>query len=149
MNVFIDCEFNGFGGDLLSMALVADDGEEFYEVRSLEKDQEYVRWVADNVVPHLNKDPVNREVFQSRLWQFINQYSEVHLIADWPDDIKYFCMELIVTAGVCINTPSKLTMEINRQLSSTSSVILHNALEDARAIKQNYDELLNAQQKMG
>lgn len=149
MNVFIDCEFNGFGGDLLSMALVADDGEEFYEVRSLEKDREYVRWVADNVVPHLNKDPVNREVFQSRLWQFINQYSEVHLIADWPDDIKYFCMELIVTPGVCINTPSKLTMEINRQLSSTSSVILHNALEDARAIKQNYDELLNAQQKMG
>lgn len=149
MNVFIDCEFNGFGGDLLSMALVADDGEEFYEVRSLEKDQEYVRWVADNVVPHLNKDPVNREVFQSRLWQFINQYSEVRLIADWPDDIKYFCMELIVTPGVCINTPPKLTMEINRQLSSTSSVILHNALEDARAIKQNYDELLNAQQKMG
>lgn len=149
MNVFIDCEFNGFGGDLLSMALVADDGEEFYEVRSLEKDREYVRWVADNVVPHLNKDPVNREVFQSRLWQFINEYSEVHLIADWPDDIKYFCMELIVTPGVCINTPPKLTMEINRQLSSTSSVILHNALEDARAIKQNYDELLNAQQKMG
>lgn len=149
MNVFIDCEFNGFGGDLLSMALVAADGEEFYEVRSLEKDKEYVRWVADNVVPHLNKDPVNREVFQSRLWQFINQYSEVHLIADWPDDIKYFCMELIVAPGVCINTPSKLTMEINRQLSSTSSVILHNALEDARAIKQNYDELLNAQQKMG
>lgn len=149
MNVFIDCEFNGFGGDLLSMALVADDGEEFYEVRSLEKDQEYVRWVADNVVPHLNKDPVNREVFQSRLWQFINEYSEVHLIADWPDDIKYFCMELIVTPGVCINTPPVLTMEINRQLSSTSSVILHNALEDARAIKQNYDELLNAQQKMG
>lgn len=149
MNVFIDCEFNGFGGDLLSMALVAADGKEFYEVRSLEKDQEYVRWVADNVVSHLNKAPVNREVFQSRLWQFINQYSEVHLIADWPDDIKYFCMELIVTPGVCINTPHKLTMEINRQLSSTSSAIPHNALEDARAIQQNYNQLQNAQQKMG
>lgn len=25
MNIFIDCEFNEFGGDLISMALVADD----------------------------------------------------------------------------------------------------------------------------
>lgn len=145
MNIFIDCEFNGFGGDLISMALVAADGQEFYEVLSLEKDWEYQRWVADNVMPHLHKDPVNKQVFQAKLWKFINQYSEVHLIADWPDDIKYFCMSLITAPGVCINTPSKLTMEINRELSSKSSVILHNALEDARAIKQNWDELQNVQ----
>lgn len=141
MNIFIDCEFNGFGGDLISMALVAADGQEFYEVLSLEKDWEYQRWVADNVMPHLHKDPVNKQVFQAKLWKFINQYKEVHLIADWPDDIKYFCMSLITGPGVCINTPSKLTMEINRELSSNASTILHNALEDARAIKQNWNQL--------
>jgi hypothetical protein len=32
-------------------------------------------------------------------------------------------------------------MEINRELSSKTSAILHNALEDARAIKQNWNEL--------
>lgn len=149
MNVFIDCEFNGFGGDLLSMALVAADGEEFYEVLNLSKDWKYEDWVAVNVVPHLNKNPVSKDVFQAKLWKFINQYSEVHLIADWPDDIKYFCMSLITAPGVCINTPHKLTMEINRALSSTSSAIPHNALEDARAIQQNCNQLQNAQQKMG
>ena len=35
MNIYIDCEFNGFGGKLISMALCADDGREFYEVVSL------------------------------------------------------------------------------------------------------------------
>lgn len=149
MNVFIDCEFNGFGGDLLSMALVADDGKEFYEVLNLNKDWKYEDWVAVNVVPHLNKNPVSKDVFQASLWKFINQYNEVHLIADWPDDIKYFCMSLITGPGVCINTPQKLTMEINRSLSSASSSVLHNALEDARAIKQNWNQLQNAQQKMG
>jgi hypothetical protein len=149
MNIFIDCEFNGFGGDLISMALVAEDGQEFYEVLNLSRDRAYEGWVAINVVPHLNKDPVSKDVFQAKLWKFINQYKEVHLIADWPDDIKYFCMSLITGPGVCINTPPKLTMEINRELSSNSSVILHNALEDARAIKQNWNKLYNEQPKMG
>jgi hypothetical protein len=141
MNIFIDCEFNGFGGDLISMALVADDGQEFYEVLSLEKDWEYHPWVASNVVPHLHKDSVSKDVFQAKLWKFINQYEEIHLIADWPDDIKYFCMSLITAPGVCINTPAKLTIEINRDLNSNGSVILHNALEDAKAIKQKWNEL--------
>ncbi len=41
MNIWIDCEFNEFGGDLISMALVADDGQEFYEVLELENDEKY------------------------------------------------------------------------------------------------------------
>lgn len=141
MNIFIDCEFNGFGGDLLSMALVADDGKVFYEVLGLDKDYGYERWVFDNVVPILNKDPISKDLFQSKLWAFINQYTEIHLIADWPDDIKYFCASLITAPGVCINTPPKLTMEIDRELSSKSSKILHNALEDAVAIRRSWYKL--------
>jgi hypothetical protein len=149
MNIFIDCEFNGFGGDLISMALVAEDGREFYEVLNLEKDRDYELWVFDHVVPFLNKDPISKDAFQAKLWAFINRYKEINLIADWPDDIKYFCMSLIVSPGVCINTPPKLTMEINRELSSKTSAILHNALEDAKAIQQNWNELYNEQPKMG
>ncbi len=32
MNLFLDCEFNGFGGELISMALVDEHGLFFYEV---------------------------------------------------------------------------------------------------------------------
>ena len=132
MNIWIDTEFNEFGGDLISMALVAADGQEFYEVLNLQNDEKYGSWVYFNVVPYLNKDPIDK------LWRFINQWKEVHIIADWPDDIKYFCMSLITAPGMCIGTPLKLTMQIDRELNTESSAILHNALEDARAIKRSW-----------
>jgi hypothetical protein len=138
MKIFIDCEFNEFGGDLISMALVAEDGQEFYEVLNLENDEKYGSWVFANVVPWLNKDPITKQLFQQKLWMFINQWEEIHIIADWPDDIKYFCASLITGPGMCINTPLKMTMQIDRELTTESSSILHNALEDARAIRRSW-----------
>jgi len=138
LNIWIDCEFNEFGGDLISMALVADDGQEFYEVLDLENDEKYGSWVFANVVPWLNKNPISKVYFQNKLWSFINQWDEVHIIADWPDDIKYFCMSLITGPGMALNTPLNLTMQIDRTLNTESSAILHNALEDARAIKRSW-----------
>lgn len=138
MKLWIDCEFNEFGGDLISMALVAEDGQEFYEVLDLENDEKYGSWVFANVVPWLNKDPITKQEFQQKLWHFINQWDEVHIIADWPDDIKYFCMSLITGPGMAINTPLKMTMQIDRELTTESSAILHNALEDAKAIKRSW-----------
>ena len=140
MNIFIDCEFNGFGGDLISMALVSADGAEFYEVLNLEKDKCVNSWVAKNVVPYLNKQPITKCLFQTSLWAFINQWKEIHIIADWPEDIKYFCDSLITAPGMAINTPPKLTMEVNRSLNTNTSGLLHNALEDAKAIKESWDK---------
>ena len=138
MKLWIDCEFNEFGGDLISMALVAEDRQEFYEVLNLENDEKYGSWVFANVVPWLNKDPITKQEFQQKLWMFINQWEEVHIVADWPDDIKYFCMSLITGPGMSMNTPLKLTMQIDRELTTESSAILHNALEDARAIRHSW-----------
>lgn len=131
MNIYIDCEFNGFGGELISMALVAEDGEEFYEVVEC---KDYITpWVAENVMPILNKESVSFSVFQTKLQQFLHRYTSVHIIADWPDDIKYFCQALITAPGTRINTPL-LTMEICR-IDATSK-LPHNALEDARGIAE-------------
>lgn len=138
MKLWIDCEFNEFGGDLISMALVAEDGQEFYEVLNLENDEKYGSWVFANVVPYLNKDPITKEAFQRKLWMFINQWEEIHIISDWPDDIKYFCASLITGPGMAINTPLKMTLQIDRELNTLTSAILHNALEDARAIRRSW-----------
>jgi hypothetical protein len=130
-NIYIDCEFNGFGGELISMALVAEDGEQFYEVIEL---LDYITpWVAENVMPILNKDSVSFSVFQTKLQQFLHRYPSVHIIADWPDDIKYFCQALISGPGTRINTPP-LTMEILK--IDAVSKLPHNALEDAIAIAE-------------
>lgn len=140
INLFIDCEFNGFGGELISMAIVSEHGDEFYEVLQLPENTKIHSWVKENVMPILKKKPVDRFVFQRKLHEFLSNYSEVHVIVDWPDDIKYFCQSLITGAGTMMSIPSTLTMEIDRTLSNDKSEILHNALADARAIMLSWKE---------
>ena len=52
---YLDCEFNGYKGDLISLALVIDDNNYFYEVLGCPNP---VPWVAENVMPILNKEPI-------------------------------------------------------------------------------------------
>jgi len=135
-DVFIDCEFNGFGGALLSMALVDENDNEFYEVL-LHHHIKYDPWVEENVVPILYKEPITVTEYQIKLGKFLNKYDEINLIADWPDDIKYFCMSLITGPGLCMKTP-EIVMSFDRTLSTVNSKVPHNALADANAIKESY-----------
>lgn len=130
MNIYIDCEFNEFRGDLISMALVAEDGRELYQVVPCANPGP---WVAENVMPILNAEPVPYRVMQWNLQTFLMQFERVHLVADWPEDITHFCQALITGAGFRLNTPP-MTMEIRRDLDAVSA-LPHNALEDARAIR--------------
>lgn len=52
MRLFIDGEWNSFGGDLISLALVAEDGREWYEVLDCVDPHP---WVAENVIPKLGR----------------------------------------------------------------------------------------------
>jgi hypothetical protein len=132
MKIYIDTEFNGFGGNLISIALVAEDGQEFYEVLPC---QNPVPWVAEHVIPFLEKDAVEMYVLQRSLQSFLWKFEHVHLIADWPDDIRYFCQALITAPGQALSTPP-ITMSIRRDLNSENSELPHNALYDARALAQ-------------
>ena len=62
--IYIDTEFNEFKGDLISLALVAETGEEFYEVLECKNPGP---WVAEHVMPILEKDPIDRALFQTEL----------------------------------------------------------------------------------
>jgi len=128
MNLFIDCEFNEFRGKLISMALVSEDGKEFYEVLSCKNPGD---WVKENVLPILNKSPVSFDVFQMKLQTFLGQFETIHIIADWPEDIKHFCESLITGPGFRLNTPP-MVMSIYR--IDAESDLPHNALADARGI---------------
>ena len=131
--LYIDCEFNGFQGELISMALVAETGEEFYEVLQCSTP---VTWVADHVMPILNKEPVNLGVFKEKLSGFLEQFEKITVIADWPEDIMHFTASLLTGPGTMMKTIPEINMVINRKLHSGNSAIPHNALEDARAIKK-------------
>lgn len=138
MNLFIDNEFNGMGGALISMALVSEDGaREFYEVVPLK--EPVVGWVKENVMPILHKDPISYDEFQNRLKRFLQQFPSVNIIADYPDDIKYFMESVITGPGEWFET-QPLTTEVQDNLSAKKSKILHNALEDARALRHDWME---------
>lgn len=130
MRLWIDTEFNGFEGELISMALVADDGTEWYESLGCEAPCD---WVAAHVMPIIGKESVTKEQAQLSLCRFLAQWEEVHVVADWAEDIAHFCRFLITGPGFCMPTP-KMTFEIRRDINALSAVP-HNALEDARGIR--------------
>lgn len=134
MKLWLDCEFNGWNGSLISMALVTADGREFYEVLPCRNPCE---WVAQNVMPILGKEPISQEEFSSRLQAFLCDIDDnLIIVADWPEDIAYFCKALITGPGECIITPP-LSFQIVRNLppEAYAGLVPHNALSDARTIK--------------
>lgn len=130
MKLWIDCEFNGYLGELISLALVDEDGENFYHV--LEITQPVNDWVAEHVIPILDATPVPLERFHAELEAFLMGYDSVHIIADWPEDIAHLMRALITGPGERLNTPP-LTMEVVR--IDAPSRVPHNALWDAIGIR--------------
>ena len=119
------------------MALVSEEGDTFYEVLEC---AEPIDWIRDNVVPVLGKAAVSQDEFTERLQDFLAQFVEDvfrRIIADWPDDIKHFC-DALVAWDRCNIGPGSFTVTVDRVLFNAKSKIPHNALEDARAIRQYY-----------
>lgn len=132
MKLYIDCEFNEHQGELISMALVDEAGNAFYEVVDCEFPGP---WVKEHVMPILGQRPVEKSVFEFRLQRFLFAYDHIHVVADWPADIALFCDALITGPGERIDTPP-LTLEVRRDLHTAGSAVPHNALEDARAMRR-------------
>lgn len=138
MKLFLDTEFNGFGGKLMSLALVPEDNTlpEFY--KELEIKDQLHPWVRENVAPHLILNPCTYHEFQQGLTNYLwNVKDEIIIIADWPDDIRYFCESLITGPGMMLSFVNNLKFELDFGIEYESEVP-HNALYDARAIRDFY-----------
>lgn len=140
MIFFIDNEFNGMGGALISMALVSECGRhEFYEV--VECNEPLEDWVREHVRPFLNKTAIATSTFQKRLYDFLAPFQHsLHIVADFPDDIKYFTEATLLGPGESFGFEI-MNLQVDNRLSARESTIPHNALEDARAIRQSWKKL--------
>ena len=143
MRYFLDTEFNGFGGGLISLALVPEYGDqEFYAVVPL--DEAPVPWVAQHVLPYLGAvppgmtaDPIPRGEAARELALYLNGDEEPVIVADWPDDIAYFCKLLMTGPGQMVTTGTLRFLFLDNTGFSTAenSRVPHNALHDARALR--------------
>jgi hypothetical protein len=143
MKYYLDTEFNGFGGDLLSLALVREDNSSLYLIYDFEGT--YDPWVKANVVPILldfpdlqgNKFNVNQISAPYAIQNYLLNDNDVHIISDWPDDIRYFCQSIITGPGMMISIP-KFTFSVERvdaYPTKLKGAVQHNALWDALALK--------------
>lgn len=134
MKLWLDTEFNGWEGELVSMGITSQDGKEFYEVLECSNP---VAWVKENVVPLLLKDSISKGLFTKRLEQYLSQWDSIEVIADWPRDLELFYSSLLVGNGWMISVPKQLSTNLVRGLDA-QSLLPHNAIEDARALKTAY-----------
>lgn len=140
MRLWLDTEFNGFQGDLISMALVSESAAEWYRVLPCPNPND---WVKRHVLPVLKKRPSSHEpLLASRrltlsLARWLHQFPTVHVTADYPADLEHLCRALVLGPGEYVVTPP-LKLELRSDLPSVSafSAIPHNALEDAKALRR-------------
>jgi len=130
MTLYLDTEFNGLQGALISIALVPQDGTNpFY--RALHCPDPIDPWVAEHVMPILGIPQHDKKVIQADLEWYLTTWSEVHIVADWPEDLAHLCNLFITGPGTRIRLP-KLTFEIDTV--DAPSTLPHNALHDAVGI---------------
>ena len=148
MRYFLDTEFDGFGGALLSLALVPEDGgEEFYVV--IKTDVITDPWVERNVVPYLATVPeALKEEAMSRgdaahaLASYLAHDDAPLIVADWPEDLAQFSMLLLVGPGRMVTVPpfTLQMLDLSGFSCAANSEVPHNALHDARALR---DQVIN------
>jgi hypothetical protein len=144
LRYFLDTEYNGWGGALLSLALVPEHGEELY--LTLDWDGELEQWVERNVIPYL--DMVSDALVSPRMSRLDAARTIAHylagdpdplIVADWPEDIALFNALLVTGPGVMAEIP-KLSFEfvaLTGFSTAANSKVPHNALHDARALRDH------------
>ena len=145
MRYFLDCEYNGFGGALLSLALVPEDrGEELY--LTFDCADPIVDWVQRNVMPFLGQVPdslklpvMDREQAARAIAMYLGHDPEPEILADWPTDIELFCSLLTFAPGLMVPVPELRfrLLQLGAFSPAENSAVPHNALHDARALRDH------------
>jgi len=141
--LFLDCEFNGLHGELISMALVSDDHAEWYQTVAVRGRID--PWVAEHVIPYLSatftahtRERSDHEDLAASLDAFLSNFDNPEIIADWPADFEHFGNLLTIIGA---NGGFKEAYACTMRLINTPPLkpeVPHNALSDARALRDWY-----------
>lgn len=149
---YIDCEFDGHNGPLLSIAAVSDDGFTIYITTT---EQALDPWVLANVVPKLDAPlaeihvslasvPVNE--VGAELIGFIGSDDDMTVVADSPVDIARFCQAISTDPKggywPCMAQRIKFEVhDVDCYPTTLLGAVQHNAWWDAMALKRRLHEL--------
>lgn len=141
MRYFIDTEYDWDPSKgkiaLISIALVADDGREFYAV-NIEYDRSAASdWIKQNVLPQLAGQLLDPSLIRQRIIEFIG----ADIPEFWGDYAAFDYVILSMVMGNFDQWPRDWPMHINdlqqESIPSLPSEINHHALCDARAVRES------------
>jgi len=143
--LYLDTEFNGFGGELISLALVSPEGHEWYAAKTIQA--AYHPWVAENVVPKLGAPLMPPAIFKDFFQGFVQGFSRSlkggpTIICDWYSDAIHF-LELLQgdTHGMSLSFHGSIVI-VRPPNGAAISANPHNALDDARALMEWHETTL-------
>lgn len=140
----LDCEFNGFGGALISLALAGEFAELYLvrpedELNAMDLDP----WVENHVLPVLSTQDARPDVLPLRrfgraIQSFLTDDPAPVVIADWPEDFMHLMQCLILAPGQMVRIPdlSLQMLQVSAYPTLIEGAVQHNALWDARALRQ-------------
>jgi hypothetical protein len=145
LRYFLDTEFNGFGGALISLALVPEHGDQDFYV-SLPLPDDIHPWVQQHVIPYLRFVPpgidyqLSREHAAQHIEAYLAHDADPVIIADWPEDLAHFCQLLVTGPGQMIGINGMHLELVNGAgfSAAVNSKTPHNALHDAHALRDFY-----------
>ena len=142
MRYFLDTEFNGFGGALISLGLVPEEGDQDYYVVIPLADPP-LEWVERHVLPYLRSVPeplynqLDARAAAHDIAAFLRADPDPEIVADWPEDIVHFCRLIQIGDGEIVDIGTLRFHFLRTPGFSTArnSKVPHNALHDARALR--------------
>ncbi|MDR7375416.1 hypothetical protein J2X19_000074 [Rhodoferax ferrireducens] len=155
MLIFLDTEFTKFGrSDLISLALVAEDGREFYAERTDFYPKQCSDFVHQNVLPLLGRVPdaaCSRSELTNRVRDWFAQFPELPTVVyDYETDFWLlavamlgrpklqppgdFCKQLLIDSAAFAHP----AFEKAADAVYTAAMPRHHALADARALMDGY-----------
>lgn len=145
MKYYLDCEFDGHNGPLLSMALVRQDGEYAYVATNVVATDP---WVIENVVPMIGLvEPlvVNPEEVGPYLLAVLEGDHSPTIIADSVVDIGRFCRAISTGLnGQWASVDGHMRFEVhdvNCYPTGLVNAMQHNAYWDAMALRWKLTQL--------
>lgn len=137
--LYLDVEFNGHGGELISLALAAEDGKHWYGLWPVRYSLELDPWVAQHVIPiRFALQPTAifeaRDEFRASLREYLLSRSGCTIYADWPGDFAHL-MQIMSGPSYEQSWTVPCSMTLLAE-SEPKPEIPHNALSDAIALME-------------
>lgn len=128
MALYVDTEFNGFGGEFISIGIANTNGDNFY--MAIEPNAPIHPWVREHVMPNLGSRAGYSSV-RHYLQEYITKYAWDDIYADWPEDLIHLLKFLYEYDGKALNINLKLHLIQSGALTPETP---HHALSDAIAL---------------